>query len=102
MDFIKTKRGTSLWRGSSIRALIDNPIYTGRYHMNDVVSEPIESLIIIDDRLFEQCQQTVKGRSTHNNGNDAIVPYRTDSRSLLSGVLFCGHCGCRLCLTISA
>ena len=23
--------------------------------------------------------------------------YRTDSRSLLSGVLYCGHCGSRLC-----
>ena len=29
---VKTKRGTTLWRGTSIRALIDNPIYIGIYH----------------------------------------------------------------------
>ena len=28
---IKTKRGTTLWRGTSVRALIDNPIYIGIY-----------------------------------------------------------------------
>lgn len=30
---IKTKRGTTLWRGTSIRALIDNPIYIGHMHI---------------------------------------------------------------------
>ncbi|MBR4457347.1 MAG: recombinase family protein [Clostridia bacterium] len=94
---IRTKRGTSLWRGTSVRALIKNPIYIGKYHMNDVLSESFDNLRIIDDFMFEKCLQTVKGRSTKNNGNDAIVPYRTDSRSLLSGVLYCGHCGSRLC-----
>lgn len=29
---IKTKKGTTLWRGSSVRALINNPIYIGIYH----------------------------------------------------------------------
>ena len=93
---VKTKRGTTLWRGTSIRALIDNPIYIGIYHLQGVQSEPFEHLRIIDDNLFQRCQQTVKGRSTKNFGEEAVV-FRTDTRSLLSGIIYCGHCGCRLC-----
>lgn len=93
---IKTKRGTSLWRGTSIRAIIDNPIYIGIYHMQGVQSEPFEHLRIIDDDLFHRCQQTVKGRSTKNFGEESVV-FRTDTRSLLTGIIYCGHCGCRLC-----
>ncbi|MBO5570110.1 MAG: recombinase family protein [Clostridia bacterium] len=93
---IKTKRGTSLWRGTSIRAIIDNPIYIGIYHMQGVQSEPFDNLRIIDDDLFHRCQQIVKGRSTKNFGEESVI-FRTDTRSLLSGIIFCGHCGCRLC-----
>lgn len=94
---IKTKRGTTLWRGTSIRALIDNPIYIGIMRMGDVRSPPFEHLRIIDDAMFERCQQTVKGRSTRNFGSGTETPLRTDTRSLLTGVVYCAHCGCRLC-----
>ena len=93
---IKTKRGTSLWRGTSIRAIIENPIYIGVYHMNGAQSEPFEHLKIIDEDLFMRCQQTVKARSTKNLDGEPVV-FRTDTRSLLTGIIFCGHCGCRLC-----
>lgn len=93
---IKTKRGTTLWRGTAIRAIINNPIYIGIYHMQGVQSEPFEHLKIIDEDQFRRCQQTVKGRSTKNFGSETMV-LRTDTRSLLTGIIFCGHCGCRLC-----
>ena len=92
---IKTKRGTSLWRGTSIRALIDNPIYVGRMHMGDTLSPKLENLQIIDDDLFEKCQEVVKGRSTWLQ-NSMLVPERTDTGSLLSGLIFCADCGSRL------
>ena len=93
---IKTKRGTSLWRGTSIRALIDNPMYIGIYHMQGVQSEPFDHLKIIDETLFERCQQTVKGRSTKNFGRETPVPLRTSSRCLLTGILYCADCGSRM------
>ncbi len=93
---IKTKQGTTLWRGTSIRAIIDNPIYIGIYHMQGAKSEPFEHLKIIDEDMYIRCQQTVKGRCTKTAGNDLETPLRTDSRSLLSGILYCAHCGCRL------
>lgn len=93
---VKTKRGTTLWRGTSIRALIENPIYIGIMRFGDERSEPFEQYRIIDDATFERCLQTVKGRSTKNFHGETQGPVRTDSRSLLSGVLYCADCGCRL------
>lgn len=64
--------------------------------MQGVQSEPFDHLKIIDEELFMRCQQTVKGRSTKNYDGEPVV-FRTDTRSLLTGVIYCGHCGCRLC-----
>lgn len=64
--------------------------------MQGVQSEPLENLRIIDDDLFHRCQQAVKGRSTRNSTGEPTI-LRTDTRSLLTGIIFCGHCGCRLC-----
>ena len=46
--------------------------------------------------ILIKCQQTVKARSTKNFDGEPVV-FRTDTRSLLTGIIFCGHCGCRLC-----
>ena len=35
---IKTKRGTTLWRGTSIRAIISNPIYKGVLRFGEELS----------------------------------------------------------------
>ena len=70
--------------------------YIGIYHMQGVQSEPFDHLKIIDEDLFMRCQQTVKARSTKNFDGEPVV-FRTDTRSLLTGIIFCGHCGCRLC-----
>ena len=92
---IKTKRGTPLWRGTSVRALITNPIYIGHMHMGETCSPKFENLRIISDDLFERCQKTVKGRSTWL-GDKMLVPERTDTGSILSGKIFCADCGSRL------
>ena len=81
---IKTKRGTTLWRGTSIRAIIANPIYKGVLHFGDERSEAFEHLRIVDDATFDRCLE---------------IPVRAiaqGSRNLLTGLIFCGHCGNRL------
>ena len=93
---IKTKLGTTLWRGTSVRALIANPIYKGVLKFGDDLSEPFEHLRIIDDATFDRCLEQVKGRACRPE-NPPTTPVRTDSRSLLTGLLFCGECGSRLC-----
>ena len=93
---IRTKRNTSLWRGTSIRALINNPIYIGVMKFGRERSKPIESLRIIDDALFERCLQTVKERATVAQKDGSCTPVHTKSRSILTGFLFCAHCHSRM------
>ena len=38
-----------IWVAQTIRTMIRNPIYTGRLHMNDTLSDPIERLRIVSD-----------------------------------------------------
>ena len=92
---IKTKRNKGPWRGTAIRALIDNPIYIGHMHMGETLSPKFENLQIIDDDLFARCQEVVKGRATFLK-KDMTVPERTDTGSLLSGLLYCKECGAKL------
>lgn len=94
---IKAKKGKPNWRGTTIRSMVENPIYTGVLTFGDERSEPFESLRIIDDALFERCNEIVKGRSPKYYQQETIVPIRTDSRSLLTGLLFCADCGSRMC-----
>ena len=42
---IKTKRDTTLWRGTSIRAIVGNTIYKGVLHFGDEFSEPFENQV---------------------------------------------------------
>jgi len=71
-------------------------------HMNDVVSEPIESLRLVSDAEFEFVQHAIKNRILHRydsrreSENGIIGEGKTKTSvfgaSLLSGILYCGHC----------
>lgn len=93
---ISTKRHIAFWRATSIRALVRNPIYTGRIRFGDDLSDPFEHLRIIDDALFEQCEQMIRQRSP-SKSSERIGNLRSTSDGLLTGLLFCGSCGERLC-----
>ncbi len=95
---IKTKRGTTLWRGTSIRALIDNPIYKGVLRFGPERSEPFEHLMIVDDVTFDKCLEIVKGRASRST-KEKDSPETSASRSLLTGLLYCAECGSKLCFT---
>ena len=60
---VKTKRGTTLWRGTSIRAIIGNPIYKGILRFGEERSEAFEKLRIVSDETFDCCLELVKGRA---------------------------------------
>ena len=92
---IKTKRGTTLWRATSIRAMIGNPIDRGQMHLGETLSEPIEDLRIVDDYYFYKATELIHGRSGQN-ADQRNVPLRTDAGGLLTGLLYCANCGGRL------
>ena len=92
---IATKRNTTLWRGTSVRALIDNPVYIGILRFGDERSAPFENLRIIDDDTFRRCGEVVRSRAPQQ-AETREIPLRTDNRGLLTGLLYCADCGSRL------
>lgn len=91
-----------VWTRPTVMTILKNIVYTGRMHMNDVVSEPIEDLRLISDAEFEFVQHALKNRILHRYDsrreleNGIIEEERTKTSvygaTLLSGILYCGHC----------
>ena len=102
----KYENPTKIWTAQTVRSMIRNPIYTGRMHMNGVVSEPIERLRIISDQDLEFGSYAIAKRiprkySDQRSAENTEVPEEKTKTSvfgayLLSGILYCGHCGKKL------
>lgn len=94
------------WHGKTIRDMVRNPIYTGRMHMNNILSEPIESLRIVSDEDVEFGKFAIAKRIPtkyvdQTEAEDMDIPENTTKASifgstLLNGILYCGHCGKKL------
>ena len=96
-----------IWVAQTIRTMIRNPIYTGRLHMNDTLSDPIERLRIVSDEDVAFGTDAIAKRIPRkytdflNDENDLlpeIVPSKTAvfGAYLLSGIAYCAHCGKKL------
>ena len=96
-----------IWTRQTVLTLIRNPIYTGRLHMNDIRSEPIEELRMVSDEEFDFVAKAIAGRiptryreirKAENEAMPSDAPTKTSvyGASLLSGILYCAHCGCKL------
>ena len=93
-----------VWTRPTIMTILRNPIYTGRMHMNDIRSKPIEELRLVSDSDFDAVQEAIKARiprqyNTQNRtdiSSDGTTKTAMYGASLLSGLLYCKHCGCRL------
>lgn len=96
-----------VWTAQTIRSMIRNPMYTGRFHMNDVLSEPVESLRIVSDEMAAFSQYALKlhiprkytaQRQAENDKlpEEAVSKTSVLGASLLSGLLYCAHCGHKL------
>lgn len=88
------------WHPATIQHILRNQICIGIIHNGNAKSEVIEKLRITDDETFWTVQNMLAARS---RTNEAIrsKPLNTRGNSLLAGMIFCGHCGCRLCVTTS-
>ena len=114
---VKTKRGNN-WSQNSVCRILTNEIYTGKIingkeEVADFLTgqrkEKDESewlvtlrpeLRIIDDETFYVVQANLDARA-NMYANKPHTPVATCSNALLSGFIFCGHCGARLCVTTS-
>lgn len=81
----------------TINHMLKNKSYTGVLKSGETVTEIFPELQIIDPDTFEMAQSLLRQRSTKQK--ERTVPLNTTGNSLLSGNVFCGHCGARLTVT---
>ena len=96
---IKNRSGKN-WHPASIQSMLKNILYTGILRSGESRSQVQEHLRIIDDKTFGVVQDMLAVRSRRQEDIRA-KPLNTRGQSLLAGIVFCGHCGARLCITTS-
>lgn len=96
---IKNRDGVN-WHPSTIRGILRNCLYTGILQNGGASSGPLEELRIVDDMTFYGVKEMMDARSSKNNSTRS-APHNTRGKALLSGFVFCGCCGARLCVTTS-
>ena len=93
---VYTRRGDN-FTNSTISNMLKNRTYTGVMKCGETVTDVFPHLQIINPHTFEMAQSIIKQRSV--DFKDRQVPLNTKGSSLLSGNVFCGHCGARLIIT---
>lgn len=90
---IKTHSG-SKFQCNTINRILRNKIYCG-YYERGAVSPYVEKIHIIDENIFDQVQKILDQRSLKNENKQQIAR-TTKGKTLLSGNLYCAHCGSKL------
>lgn len=91
---VRTHNGSRFTSTTVIRVL-RTKLYCGYYVSGDTVSQKIDNLVIIDEDKFDSVQNILNQRSKKNEQKHHIA-LTTKGKALLSGNIFCGHCGCHL------
>ena len=73
---------------TSVRNILGNHTYTGQLRFGEVIVDNAHEAIITDEQF--QAAQLIRERRQEIYGNNAF-----QSKHLLAGLLFCGHCGGR-------
>ena len=85
----------AMFQSNTIRRILRNPIYIGYLVNGEARSERIEALRIVSDEEFNLAQKILDER-THAGDEKRTIAMTNKGRALLSGNIFCAHCGCRL------
>ncbi len=94
---IQTRTGGN-WHEATVGHILHNITYMGVLRSGESQSEVFPELQIIDPITFELAQKLMTERVNEFN-EQRTLPRNTSGQSMLSGNLFCGHCGGRLTLT---
>lgn len=91
---VRTHNGAKFQSITIIR-ILRNKLYCGYIVSGETVSPHMQELQIIDKDMFERARYILDQRSAVNDAEREIV-MTTKGRAMLSGLMFCAHCGCRL------
>ena len=88
---VKTHNGRD-FQCNSINRILKNRLYCGYYVAGETTSPKLEHLAFIDENVFDSVQHILKQRSAKNEEKQHIAR-TTKGRTLLSGNIYCAHCG---------
>lgn len=80
---------------NTVLRILKNPISRGIFEKGGVESERIPELQAVSDTVFFGVMKILEQRSRKNESKRTIA-MTNKGRALLSGNIFCAHCGCRL------
>ena len=92
----RNRKGTN-FANTTIVKMLKNIMYTGVLRSGETQSEVFPHLQIIEPEVYERAQTIMEGR-TKKHGD---VPLNSKGQALLSGLVYCAHCGRKLVLTTS-
>ena len=81
----------------TIQHMLSNRAYLGILKSGETESDIFPHLQIIDPHIFETAQNILLQRSV--DYHERRIPLNTKGQALLSGNIFCGHCGARMIVT---
>ena len=94
---LRTHNGTKFQSNTIIR-ILKNKMYCGFLKSGDVTSDQLQNLKIIDQEDFDRAQKIIDQRVAKNREKSQIA-LSTKGKGMLSGNIYCAHCGGRLTTT---
>ena len=91
---LRTHNGAKFQSTTIIRILC-NKLFCGYIVSGEAVSPHMQELQIVSKELFEQAQHILDQRAKKKD-EERKIALTTKSKNLLSGIMFCAHCGGRL------
>ena len=92
-----TQKGAP-FQSSYILRILRNSVYRGFLKRGDTQSERIDALQIVSDSDFFKAQMILEQRARKDESK-RTVSMTNKGKALLSGNVYCAHCGCRLATT---
>ncbi len=95
----RTRKGSE-FQSASVKRLYSNPLLGGYMKRGNARSERIEHLQILSDDVYSRIQEMFSERAKRTDDKRRVA-LSNQSKALLSGNVFCMHCGSRMCTTSS-
>lgn len=83
------------FQSTTIIRILRNKLFCGYIVSGEAISPHMQELQIVGKELFLAAQEVLDQRAKKND-DDRKVALTTKSKNLLSGIMFCSHCGGRL------
>ncbi|WP_312612169.1 recombinase family protein [Oscillibacter sp.] len=90
------RKGTN-FANTTIIKMLKNIMYVGILRSGGTQSEIFPELQIVPMDLFQRAQELMEARTMRHSN----VPFNSKGKALLSGMVYCAHCGSKLVLTTS-